>query len=355
MADIIRPIEPFELTQGFGENPANYAKFGLKGHNGWDLRTKYPDTPQGHRNIMASWLMKLYRTGVDPQGYGNFFETICQLKSTWKLTYGHCLSIESFDTKKEGETMAISDNTGNSTGSHLHLTVKRIKIINGTHEVQDYNNGYFGAVNPQEYFDELRAYKKANGNATLPKENINMTIDEELFRKLVDGSTVRKELSIYLRENGGTGFDDPDNTPLTTFKSHYQGKQSYITSLENDKKTLQTDLAKANTEVDNQKDKLANVQAECQRQDKLRLAEIDKLKQDVKNAEKQVGSYTGTISSLEGQLRDKQKEVGTLKLRVVELETQLANGKNTTNILKVAIEAMNKLVALLRRNGTDRK
>lgn len=341
MADIIRPIEPFELTQGFGENPASYAKFGLKGHNGWDLRTKYPDTPQGHRYIMASWLMKFYRRGSDPQGYGEFFETVCQLKSTWKLTYGHCLSIESFDTKNEGENMAISDNTGNSTGSHLHLTVKRIKIINGQHEVQDYNNGYFGAVNPQEYFDELRAYKKANGSPTLPKEKLTMTIDEELFTHLVDGSTVRKELAIYLRENGGNGFDDPDNTPLSTFKSHYQGKQSYITSLENDKNKLNTDLAKANTEIENQKDKLANKEAEWQGQDKLRLAQIDKLNKDLKNAESLVGQYTGTISTLEGNLRDKQKEVGQLQLRIAELES----GKPSTNILQAIVDFLVKLLS----------
>jgi len=43
MSDITRLIEPFELNHGFGENPANYVRFGLKGHNGWDLKTKFPD------------------------------------------------------------------------------------------------------------------------------------------------------------------------------------------------------------------------------------------------------------------------------------------------------------------------
>lgn len=354
MADIVRPIEPFELTQGFGENPASYAKFGLKGHNGWDLRTKYPDTPQGHRNIMASWLMKYYRRGTDPTGYGEFFETVCQLKSIWKLTYAHCLTIENFDTKNEGENMAISDNTGNSTGSHLHLTVKRIKIVNGQHEVQDYNNGYFGAVNPQEYFDELRAYKKANGKPEVPKEDITMTIDEKTFTHLVDGATVRKELSNYLRENGGSGFDDPDHTPLSTFKSHYQGKQSYITSLENDKNKLQTDLAKANTEIDNQKDKVANVQAECHRQVEAEKALNNKLKSDLKNSETLVGTLRGTITTVEGQLRDKQKEVGQLQIRISELESQLANGKKQVDLFKTLSEVVAKILSLIRKNGNNK-
>lgn len=168
MSDIIRPIEPFELTQGFGENPSNYKRFGLAGHNGWDLRTKYPDTPQGHRNIFASFYSKLFKVGDEGNdGFGKYFEVTVKLNSTWKLTYAHCLSIESFTTKNEGEVMAISDSTGNSTGSHLHLTVKKGVLSGGAFVSDNYNNGYFGAVNPQEFFDELREYK--NNHATIPQ------------------------------------------------------------------------------------------------------------------------------------------------------------------------------------------
>lgn len=134
MADIIRPIEPFELTQGFGGNAAAYARFGLKGHNGWDLRTKFPDTPQGRRSILASWLMEFYKQANEGNdGYGLYFETICKLKSIWKITFGHCHSVDHFVSKNEGENMAISDNTGNSTGPHTHITTKRIKIVDGKH------------------------------------------------------------------------------------------------------------------------------------------------------------------------------------------------------------------------------
>lgn len=204
-------------------------------------------------------------------------------------------------------------------------------------------------VQPQKLIYAWCWYEGKVPSQSQNNNNEQITISVKERDWLVGRASVIKELATFL------GFEDPDNTPLDKFKTYLAGKQSYITSLENDKKNLQTDLAKANTEIDNQKDKVANVQAECQRQDKLRLAEIDKLKQDVKNAEKQLGNYTGTISSLEGQLRDKQKEVGTLKIRVSELETQLANGKNNNNLLKAAIEAINKLVALLKRNGTDRK
>lgn len=163
MSDIIRSIEPFELTQEFGVNEPAYRRFGLKGHNGWDFRTKFNDTPGGKRNILASWLSKFWKQGNEGNdGFGLYFEVIVQLKNTWKLTYAHCDSIFTFTEKKEGEVMAISDNTGNSTGSHLHLTTKKGKIVNGNFVVEDNNNGFFGAKNPQEFFDELREFKKTN-------------------------------------------------------------------------------------------------------------------------------------------------------------------------------------------------
>lgn len=190
MADIVRPIEPFELTQGFGGNAAAYAKFGLDGHNGWDLKTKFTDTPKGHRDILSSWISTFYKKAIDPKGYGDYFEVIVKIgKSIWKLTYGHCLSIRGFVTAQEGEVMAISDNTGNSTGSHLHLTTKRITIkADGAHEVINHNNGYFGAVNPQEFFDELRAYKKAGGKPSEPG-GLTMQVDEQTYGMLVNKST----------------------------------------------------------------------------------------------------------------------------------------------------------------------
>lgn len=160
MSDIVRPIEPFELTQLFGVNPADYAKFGLAGHNGWDFRTKWPDTPKGQRYILASWLSQFYGKGNEGTGgYGLYFETIIKLQNTYKLTFAHCLSIEAFIQRNEGEHMAISDNTGNSTGSHLHLTVKRGNLVGGKFINDNQNNGYFGAINPQEFFDELRKIK----------------------------------------------------------------------------------------------------------------------------------------------------------------------------------------------------
>jgi hypothetical protein len=174
MADIQRPIEPFQLTQEFGVNKANYARFGLDGHNGWDFKTKFPDTPDGHRAILASFPSTLYVVGNEGNdGYGKYFDVIVQLKKTWKLTYAHCHSIRDFHTVAESEQMAISNNTGNSTGAHLHLTVKEGTLKDGKFISNNPNNGFKGAVNPQLFFDELREFKQAQAGGTPPMAGLS--------------------------------------------------------------------------------------------------------------------------------------------------------------------------------------
>jgi len=159
MAEVTLPISPFQITQVFGVNAQNYARFGLAGHNGWDIRTIYPDSPLGKREILMPQDATFYTKAFETGGYGVYFEVITRTsKSVWKHTFAHCQEIYSFTTKPQGQAGAISDNTGNSSAPHTHWTTKRIKINkNGTHEVIDYTNGYKGAVNPQDYIDEVRA------------------------------------------------------------------------------------------------------------------------------------------------------------------------------------------------------
>lgn len=308
MADIFRPIEPFELTQGFGENPASYAKFGLKGHNGWDLRTKLPDTPQGHRDILSSWLSEFYRVGVDPQGYGNFFEVVVKLKSIWKLTYAHCLSIQTFKTRGEGESMAISDNTGNSTGAHLHLTVKRIKIVNGVHETQDNNNGFFGAVDPQQFFDEVRSWKNS-GKEPKPEGGLMVQLEEAKFMELVQKSTNRDELYGHL------------GLPLNPVEPNIDKPKSVIEGYKNLATGLQGQLAAATAEVQNREEQVKRIQQTSEATAKTQQERIDAL-------EKGQISFEKERESLKGQLDDMGKSKGALSIENEQLKAKLKTAQD---------------------------
>lgn len=304
MADIIRPIEPFELTQIFGVNPDAYKRFGLAGHNGWDFRTKFSDTPLGKRNIMASWVMEFYRRGDEGNdGFGRFFETVCYLSSTWKLTFAHCDSIENFTKKNEGETMAISDNTGNSTGSHLHLTVKKIKIVNGVHQVQNYNNGFFGAVNPQEFFDDIRAYKKA-GKPPQQGGALNMQIDNALYEKLVTNSTERDAVRSYL------------GVPIEPLDGEAKKVKESIDGLRNLATGLQRQLSEAQTEIKNREEQVDRIKQTYEASAKTQADRIVALE----TAQK---SFDTERQSLKGQINEFATAKGELSIELERTKTLL--------------------------------
>lgn len=111
---MIKPFrEEFRLTQGFGENPASYAKFGMKGHNGLDY-----GLPTGTQ-IVAPHGGKIIETSSDPTGYGNYIK-IENDKEGSVLAHLKSFQVRVGDMVSEGQPIGISNNTGNSTGPHLH-------------------------------------------------------------------------------------------------------------------------------------------------------------------------------------------------------------------------------------------
>ena len=324
MSDTIRPIEPFHITQSFGKNPQYYKKYGIKGHNGWDLRTKYPDTPEGRRYILASWLSKHYKTANEGNsGFGKYFEVIVQLKNTWKLRNAHCHSVQKFDTKKEGEPMAISDNTGDSSAPHLHFDVKRVEYKNGKIiKIYDYNNGYFGCVNPQIFFDELRAYKKSNS----PTPQTKISVDSKLWEIMVGQSSKLDEVHDILELPG-----DPKHTSIDTYKK-------IINGIKWDAKTVRDTNTRLEQEVENQKERAANKLEDCQKVIELREAEIDALSGSEKTWKKLREDYQTSMIALMKEKREAQKLYGKTKTELKSCQVELkSQGRDTANDLKTGV------------------
>jgi murein DD-endopeptidase MepM/ murein hydrolase activator NlpD len=128
----------YPLTQGFGLNPADYAKFGLKGHDGQDY-----GLPTGTL-VLAPHDGIVVERAFDGPGYGNYLKIESSVEGS---VLGHLQTflVEKGATVKEGDPVAYSDNTGNSSGPHLHWGYYRIP--------RDRSNGFAGFIDQTPYIN----------------------------------------------------------------------------------------------------------------------------------------------------------------------------------------------------------
>lgn len=131
-------IGDYPITQYFGGNAAAYAQFGLKGHNGVDW-----GMPTGTLLISGADGV-IMETGSDPTGYGNYLKI---LHDGFLTIYAHLkeLRVKRGDRVVTGQLVGISDNTGNSTGPHLHFGVAPCDASGNKTEA---SNGYTGYIDP---------------------------------------------------------------------------------------------------------------------------------------------------------------------------------------------------------------
>lgn len=142
---LLKPLDKWFITQKFGENPKVYAKFGLKGHDGVDLRTRFFDSPLGRRYVTASHDGVVEVVRADVGGYG----THIRLRGAdgCMTIYGHLSKsyVSKGDVIKAGQRMALTGNTGFSSGPHLHFEFRP----SGWEKHS--NDGWGGAVDPLPY------------------------------------------------------------------------------------------------------------------------------------------------------------------------------------------------------------
>ena len=137
-----------KVTQGFGEHPDWYTQFGLKGHNGIDF-----GLPSGSV-IQAVDDGIITEASYDPEGFGYYIK----VTHTWgdslsaHLTQPPAGKVDLNKKVKAGDVIAMSDNTGNSTGPHLHFGI-RIKPFSR-------DDGWMGYSDPAPYLAEYAAAEK---------------------------------------------------------------------------------------------------------------------------------------------------------------------------------------------------
>lgn len=139
------PLKVIRITQKFGVNPDSYAQDGLMGHNGVDF-----GCPVG-TELLASESGVIIEVGDQGRaGYGKFFRI--KTDNLLQLTYGHCslVKVKNGQRVTKGEVVALSGNTGRSTGPHLHFGVREYAKDGTT--IKSYANGFKGAIDPLPFF-----------------------------------------------------------------------------------------------------------------------------------------------------------------------------------------------------------
>lgn len=148
---LIAPVSRIFLTQRFGERPFFYKP--MRGHNGLDFRTKFPDTPKGHCYVYPMAYGRVVEVGdqdvyikgvrIRRVGYGKFVRVNHADGS--QSVYGHLWKtyVKVGQTVDTDTIMALTDDTGRSSGSHLHVGYRPPNWL------KNYNNGYYGYVDFQ--------------------------------------------------------------------------------------------------------------------------------------------------------------------------------------------------------------
>lgn len=127
------------VTQGFGQNPANYAPFGLQGHEGIDF-----GVPEGTQVYAPhDGVATIKDEGTHSYGLSL---TIDDGKRRSLLAHLSSVSVTNGQTLYQGDPIAKSGKSGNASGPHLHWTFRIIK--NGV--VQNKDNGFNGAIDVSE-------------------------------------------------------------------------------------------------------------------------------------------------------------------------------------------------------------
>lgn len=169
------PVTPVYFNQRFGDNPQFYSQpqyGGLKGHNGIDFMAKHGQPVYASHDGLASFQIdaggghgvviitnEQFDYLDDPSGIA-YFKSIY-----WHLCDGlkepkfqsPIADKTGFVPVKTGDIIGFADNTGASTGDHLHFGLKPVaKGENwGTAYNLAQNNGYAGAIDPMPYFQAV--------------------------------------------------------------------------------------------------------------------------------------------------------------------------------------------------------
>lgn len=109
------------ITQAFGANPTIYRRWGFPGHEGVDIRAPT------NANVYACAEGTVFEVHDGSGGHPCGRHIRIQHRDGYQTVYAHLKTplVAENHLVRLGERIALADSTGDSTGSHLHLTLKK--------------------------------------------------------------------------------------------------------------------------------------------------------------------------------------------------------------------------------------
>lgn len=200
MIKLFWPTEYGVITQQFGSRPEYYKQFGLPGHEGLDIQA----TSGSRIFACADGVVKLVVSSEIAGGNYGVQVRLLHENGAYETIYAHLLSpaVKEGQVVYQGDVIGLADNTGNSRGDHLHLTLK----VYGNYSKYA-AKGYGGSIaNPTPFlmkFGEKPVRNLACGNIIqvgLSNEEI-LAITAKLRPEFMT-VTSRRDLAAQLIEQG---------------------------------------------------------------------------------------------------------------------------------------------------------
>jgi murein DD-endopeptidase MepM/ murein hydrolase activator NlpD len=118
---LLWPTDYAVVTQPFGVNPQIYRRYGMPGHEGVDFRALT------NSNVYACADGQVYEVYTDPKSHAYGIHVRVQHQDGYKTVYAHLARplVHKGDVVQAGQLIGRADSTGNSSASHLHLSLKR--------------------------------------------------------------------------------------------------------------------------------------------------------------------------------------------------------------------------------------
>lgn len=196
----IKTPTQYPITQLWGNPAKMYTDLGYKGHNGIDF-----GCPTG-TPIVACLDGIVEYAGQDSSGGIGVY--LIHEKEKMRSIYWHFKNyvVRVGDKVKKGDIVGISDNTGFSTGPHLHFGLKKVKKSGKFWVNDETGDGWNGSIDP---FDMLDFYN-IEGNWRKGAKGVWIVKIQELLNRQggklkVDGVFGKKtlaEVKSFQEKNG---------------------------------------------------------------------------------------------------------------------------------------------------------